>query len=111
AILSGKDIKEYVWDIQSPNPIPITLGLFPERLPLGKHSHVVFFLQKDYFLYGIVSLYGVDVSTVVKLGKIEDSFSLDCYVCNWENQKEYTLMDCSKTICYYNDLKLPDEVT
>lgn len=111
AILSGKDIKEYVWDIQSPNPILKTLGLFPERLPFGKHSHVVFFLQKDNFLYGIVSLYGVDVSTVVKLGKIEDTFSLDCYVCDWENQKEYTLMDCIKMICYYNDPKLPDEVT
>lgn len=103
AILTGEKIEQYVWKEEGPNPILDTLRAFPERLNLGERCHSTTFLQKKGCLYGIISLYGLGNPVMVELGRIEKLIGVDAYICDWENHVDYTMTDCIKKICQYNE--------
>lgn len=103
AILTGENIEEFVWQVKGPEPIPVILRAFPERLKLGKLCHSATFLQKEGCLYGIISLYGMGNPMIVKLGNIEERVAVDEYICDWENHVDYTMTDCAIKICQYDE--------
>lgn len=104
AILTGKDISKYVWQTDGPNPVTSTLRAFPERLILGERCHATAFLQKEGWVYGVVSLYGLADPIVVKLGMVETHVETDFYICDWENRVDYTLTECVLKICGHDDM-------
>lgn len=103
AILTGEDIEQYVWKIKGPDPVSSTLMAFPERLSLGKRCHAVAFLQKEGWIYGVVSLYGMADPIVVKLGMSAARVETDFYICDWENHVDYTLTECALKICGHDE--------
>lgn len=66
---------------------------------MGKQYHTITFIKKDNSLYGFVSLYASPNPFVVKLSDKCFDFSINMYICDWENHKEYTLIDYVLKIC------------
>ena len=77
AILTGENIEEYVWKKEGPCPVSDALRIAPERLSLGERCHATVFLQKEGWIYGVISLYGMDNPIVVKLGMVESHVETD----------------------------------
>lgn len=103
AIQTGKAIEEFVWQIEGPNPQMIAFAPYKERLSLGRQCHSAFFTQKEDWLYCLVSFYGFDNPTVVKMGKVPDYIGVDAFICDHENRAEYSLTDCAKKICRFGE--------
>lgn len=103
AILTGENIEKYVWQTKGPSPVSGALRAFPERLVLGERCHATAFLQKDGWVYGIVSLYGMPDPIIVKLGMVASSVDTDFYICDWENHVDYTLTECVLKICKHDE--------
>lgn len=103
AILTGEDIKEYVWKTEGPCPISDVLRIAPERLTLGARCHVTAFLQKEGWIYAVISLYSMHNPIIVKLGAVASHVETDFYICDWENHVDYTLTECVLKICGHDD--------
>lgn len=102
AILTGADIEKHVWKADGPNPVSSALRAFPDRLVLGEHCHVTAFLQKDGWVYGVVSLYGLEDPIIVRVGQAETRVETDFYICDWEHRVDYTLTECVLKICRHD---------
>ena len=103
AILTGEDIEQSVWQAEGPDPVSGTLRAFPERLELGGRCHAAAFLQKEGWVYGVVSLYGMTDPMIVKLGRVPDHVETDFYICDWEHRVDYTMTECVLKICRYDE--------
>ncbi len=103
AILTGENIKKYVYPTEGPSMVLGVLRTFPEQLVLGEHCHTATFLQKDGWVYGAVSLYGLSNPYIVKLGMVESRVETDFYICDWEHHVDYTMMECVLKICKYDE--------
>lgn len=103
AVLKGNNIQKYVYMVEGENPIKPTISKFPESFQFGDQFHSVVFVKRDGRVYGFISLYGADNPVIVELGTIDLPFNIDAYICDWENQKDYKLIDCVLKICGYDD--------
>lgn len=103
AIINGTNIDKYVWRVDGPSPVPGIFQQFPEELPLGKKCHATTFIQKDKWVYALITLYGMDNPMLVKLGMIDIRVEMDFYICDWENGTDYTLNDCVLKICGHDE--------
>ena len=103
AILTGENISMYVWQANGPNPISNTVRRVPDRFPLGDRCHVTAFLQKEGWIYGVVSLYGLENPVMVKLGMVTERVETDFYICDWENHVDYTMTECVFKICGHDE--------
>lgn len=103
AILTGKDISQYVWITEGPNPILDLLKPFSKDISIGEKCHSAVFMEKEGILYSIVSLYGSINPYMVKLGNVPQCSFVDFYVCDWENKRDYTMIDCVLKICEYEE--------
>lgn len=101
AILTGENISQHVWISDGANPILELFKSIPKDISIGSKCHSTVFIQKEGILYGMVSLYGSINPYVVKLGIIPQCAFVDFYVCDWENNKDYTMIDCVLKICEY----------
>ena len=102
AILTGEGIEQHVWRTKRSNPVPGTLRAFPEQLPLGKRCHAAVFVQREGWVYGIVSLDGMADPMIVKLGMAPMRVETDFYICDWERRVDYTRAGCVLKICRYD---------
>ena len=101
AILDGKDILSYVTIADGKNVQKEIADKFSDRVSVGDKSHSVVFGTLDNYLYGFVSLYGTDHPIVVKLGLISANV-VDMYLCDWQNKKDYKLIDYVTSVCAFN---------
>ncbi len=105
AILKGEDILSYVAIADGKNMQKEITDKFSDRVSIGDKSHSVVFGTLDNYLYGFVSLYGTDHPIVVKLGLISANV-VDMYLCDWQNKKDYKLIDYVTSVCafYHEDV-------
>lgn len=108
AILTGENIREYVIPQNAPNTLKTIFSQFGERLTLGSKYHSATVFYNNGTLYSEVAIYGYDNPYLVKLGAVAKYDFVDCYVCDWENKAEYTLIDCVLQICNYDEESLVD---
>ena len=101
AILEGKDILSYVTIADGKNAQKEITDRFNERVSIGNRCHSVVFCTLNNCLYGFVSLYGGDQPVVVKMGIISTNV-VDMYLCDWENKKDYKLIDYVTSVCAFN---------
>lgn len=101
SILTGRNISEYVCISEGENAVKPIVNKFPEKLTFGEQFHSIVFLRKGTCLYGIIALFGLDNPVMVKLSDNAPLFELnfDIYICDWQNQKDYKLIDCVLKIC------------
>lgn len=108
AILTGEGIRDYVIPQNSPNTLKTVFAQFGERLTLGSKYHSATVFYNNGTLYSEVAIYGYDNPYLVKLGSVAKYDFVDCYVCDWENKAEYTLIDCVLQICKCGEESLVD---
>lgn len=101
AILTGKNISQYVWITEGPNPILDLLKPFSKDISIGEKCHSAVFIQKEGILYSLVSLYGSINPYMVKLGRVSPCSFVDFYICDWENRRDCTMIDYVLKICEY----------
>ena len=101
AILEDDDILSYVTIADGKNAQKEITDRFSDRVCIGDKCHSVVFCTLDKCLYGFVSLYGTDHPIAVKLGPISSNV-VDMYLCDWQNQKDYKLIDYVKSVCSFN---------
>lgn len=101
SILTGHNILEYVWISEGENVVKTIVNKFPEKLTFGEKFHSIVFFRKGTCLYGIITLFGLDNPVIVKLSENTPLFELDfdIYICDWQNHKDYKLIDCVLKIC------------
>jgi len=101
SILTGHNILEYVCISKGENPVKEVINKFPEKLTFGEQFHSIVLLRKGTCLYGIISLFGLDNLVIVKLSEKAPlfEFNFDIYICDWQNHKDYKLIDCVLKIC------------
>ncbi|MEL7658456.1 MAG: hypothetical protein AAGU75_21400, partial [Bacillota bacterium] len=102
AILTGKDILNYVWISDGDNPVIPLFDSYSDKIILGDKCHSVVFIKKGCCLYGIVALYGLGKPIIVKLSEEIMRFGTDMYICDWQNKKDYKLIDCVLKICEHD---------
>ena len=107
AILDGEDILAYVTIAKGKNAQKEITDRFSERVSVGDTCHSVVFCTIDNYLYGFVSLYGTDHPIVVKFGTISINV-VDMYLCDWQNKKDYKLIDYVTSVCAFNHEDLID---
>ena len=90
SIVTGKNIDKFV---SLPNLNDKDLS---KILQLGK-AHIVTFSQVNDKLLGKISLFGGEAASfgilLSEFMNSEDNFGTDGYICDWENKKEFTLME------------------
>lgn len=101
AILEGEDILSYVTIADCKNVQKEITDKFSDRVSVGDRCHSVVFCTLDNYLYGFVSLYGTDHPIVVKLG-LTSANIVDMYLCDWQNKKDYKLIDYVTSVCAFN---------
>ncbi len=101
AILEGEDILSYVTIADGKNAQKEITDRFSDRVSIGDKCHSVVFCTLNKCLYGFVSLYGTDHPIAVKLGTISTNV-VDMYLCDWQNKKDYKLIDYVKSVCAFN---------
>ena len=101
AILEGEDILSYVTIADCKNVLKEITDKFSDRVSVGDRCHSVVFCTLDNYLYGFVSLYGTDHPIVVKLG-LTPANIVDMYLCDWQNKKDYKLIDYVTSVCAFN---------
>ena len=101
AILEGEDILSYVTIADGKNAQKEITDRFSERVNIGDRCHSVVFCTLNNCLYGFVSLYGGDQPIVVKMGTISANI-VDMYLCDWQNKKDYKLIDYVTSVCAFN---------
>lgn len=99
AILTGVHIDDYVRIHNGQSTLKSVFRQFEGRFKLGRNFHSTVIVYCDGCLYAEVALYGADNPYIVKLGQFGDYSCTDCYICDWENSVEYTLIDCVLQIC------------
>lgn len=101
AILEGEDILSYVTIADGKNAQKEITDRFRERVNIGDRCHSVIFCTFNGCLHGFVSLYGSDYPIVVKMGTISANV-VDMYLCDWQNKKDYKLLDYVTSVCGFN---------
>lgn len=101
AILEGLDILSYVTIADGKNAQKEITDRFRERVNIGDRCHSVIFCTFNGCLHGFVSLYGSDYPIVVKMGTISANV-VDMYLCDWQNKKDYKLLDYVTSVCGFN---------
>lgn len=101
AILEGEDILSYVTIADGKNVQKEITDKLSHRVSIGDRCHSVVFCTFDKCLYGFVSLYGADHPIAVKLGMISTNV-VDMYLCDWQNKKDYKLIDYVTSVCAFN---------
>ncbi len=101
AILEGEDILSYVTIADGKNVQKEITDKFSDRVSVGERCHSVVFCTLNNYLYGFVSLYGTDHPIVVKLG-LTSANIVDMYLCDWQNKKDYKLIDYVTSVCAFN---------
>ena len=96
-----ENISTYIGTMQDVNIIKDITKNFDKRIKLGDKYHYVVFFTINKTLYSFISLYGSNQPLVIELGKIENHI-VDMYICDWQNQKEYKLIDYVVEICQFN---------
>ena len=109
AILTGENIRDYVIVQNSPNTLKTVFAQFGEKLTLGSQFHSATVFYNNGTIYSEVAIYGYNNPYLVKLGSVSKCNYVDCYVCDWENKTEYTLIDCVEQICNHNREVLIDQ--
>lgn len=99
AVLTGKDILNYACISEGENMVKPIFSRFSGRISFGDKCHSVIFISKDCCLYGLIALYGLNNPIMVKLSEQNKRFDTDIYICDWQNQKDYKLIDCVLKIC------------
>lgn len=67
--------------------------LFPDQ------AHKVFITKENNSLIGLLSLYGGAFETIITLcDDFSKTFNIDGYICDWQNKKEYTLIEYLKIL-------------
>ena len=105
AILTGENIRDYVIPQNAPNTLKTVFAQFGERLTLGSKFHSATVFQNNGTLYSEVAIYGYDNPYLVKMGPVAKYDFVDCYVCDWENKAEYTMIDCVLQICGQDEVQ------
>ena len=77
------------------------LEKFSERVAIGDKCHSVVITTIKKTMYALVSLYGANHQFVVEFGKTEKHI-VDMYICDWQHNKEYKLIDYVSDICKFN---------
>lgn len=104
AILTGVGIDNYASIIDGGNPVLIAFEKWAEQLPLGKQPHCVTFFQDNQgMLLAVVTFLGTKIGVLVRLGSLGRRIDMDCYICDWENNTDYTLTEAVVKICKYNE--------
>ena len=101
SILEGEDILSYVIISDVQNVQKEITDKFRDRVSIGDRCHSVVFCTINECLYGFVSLYGADHPIAVKLGMISTNV-VDMYLCDWQNKKDYKLIDYVTSVCAFN---------
>lgn len=103
AILTGVGIDNYASIVDRNNPALTALKQFAKRLPLGQHPHCVTFVQDNQgMLFALVTFFGTASSVLVRLGSLSRRINADCYICDWENNTDYTMIEAVVKICKYD---------
>lgn len=71
---------------------------FDNEVKLGEHFHSVTFVTHDHILYAFVALYGTNSPVQIEIGHC-DKYYTDIFICDWENQKDYKLIDYVVEVC------------
>lgn len=103
AILTGANIGDYVRIHSGPSTLKAVFRQFEGRFDLGRNHHSTVIVYNNGCLYAEVALYGADNPYIVNLGEVGDYSYTDCYICDWENNAEYTLVDCVLQICKHDE--------
>ena len=57
-------------------------------------AHKITIIKKNNQLLGIIDFYGESFETIVLLcDNFMEPYDINCYICDWKNKKEYTLME------------------
>lgn len=103
AILTGEGIGNYARMVEGESPALVSLSRFPEQISFGKKAHSVTFFQKDEGeLMAVVSLFGGKIAVIVCLGNLGYSVETDFYICDWENNVDYTMVEAVVKIGKYD---------
>ncbi len=101
SILTGNGISEYVHILDGESVLKGILEKFSERVAIGDKCHSVVITTIKKTMYAFVSLYGANHQFVVDFGKTEKHI-VDMYICDWQHNKEYKLIDYVSDICKFN---------
>lgn len=92
AICTGDGILDLAHFCQEGIEIKPILDKFDNKMKLGEHFHSVTFVTRNHILYAFVALYGTISPVQIEIGPC-DKYYTDIFICDWENQKEYKLID------------------
>lgn len=103
AILSGEQIEEYVFFTNSEDSMRVFEQLNYQSI-MGREAHWIVYLKMREHYIALVYLYGIKCPMLVVLAKQQvpmECQSMDGFVCDWQNKKEYRLIE---VICKLLDL-------
>lgn len=104
AILTGENINCYVRFEEGENPALISFNRIPSRFSIGNKAHCATFVQDaDGFLHAMVSIFGMNGMTFIRLGKFDRHIGVDCYICDWENHRDFTMTEAVLEVCRYDE--------
>ncbi len=101
AICTGDGILDLAHFCQEGIEIKPILDKFDNKMKLGEHFHSVTFVTHNHILYAFVALYGTISPVQIEIGPC-DKYYTDIFICDWENQKEYKLIDYIVEVCKSN---------
>lgn len=103
AILTGENMDEYAGFIEGENPALTSFHRIPSQFTLGQYAHCAAFIQDpEGMLHAMVSIFGSNGMVSIDLGKFDRHVGVDCYICDWENHKDYTMTEAVVKVCEYD---------
>lgn len=95
AIISGENINDYV-SLCPENPMVKIFDSFNYKEKYGEHLHSVICLKQETGYYAVVSFYGFVTSVLIKLTdnlNLRPATATNGFFCDWENGKEYDMIN------------------
>ena len=101
AICTGKGILDIAYFCKEGISIKPIFDKFDNEVKLGEHFHSITFVTKERIIYAFVALYGTVSPVQIKIGPCNKHYT-DIFICDWENQKDYKLIDYVVEVCKSN---------
>lgn len=104
AILTGERMEDYAWFTEGENPGLAPFKRAPLQFKVGENAHCAAFVQTpDGMLVAMVSVFGTNGMTMIHLGRFDRHIDIDCYICDWENNRDYTMLEAVRKVCGYDE--------
>ena len=101
AICTGEGILDIACFCKEGIGIKPIFDKFNNEVKFGEHFHSVTFVTKERIIYAFVALYGTVSPVQIKIGPCNKHYT-DIFICDWENQKDYRLIDYVVEVCKSN---------